>query len=305
MKEISIIIPAYNVEACIDECVQSLLAQMRKNWEIICIDDCSQDNTYSILENYAKENESMRVIRNKRNLGAAKSRNIGLKIAEGEYVIFLDSDDIFDLNFLEKMYENVKSSGADMIVCKHAILKYDDQGHRKDVLVEYAEWELLPGTVISRESTFPFLFYVIGFSPWNKLVKRKTIEENQILFQDLPNSNDVCFSMLTAACSDKIYFLDEHLVFYRENRENSLSSDRMEKRNYTIFAFENVFKELERLELYSGVIRMCLINFIIYWAFNFQRQCTDKSYKILLMDIHERIGGYLTEEKVRTLFYTE
>lgn len=305
MKEISVIIPAYNVEDYIEDCLQSLLPQMRKNWELICIDDCSQDNTYSILAGYAKRNENIRIIRNKENLGAAKSRNAGLKIAKGEYVIFLDSDDLFDLSFLGKMYDHAKRYDVDMTVCKYAILTCDALGQRKEEPVKWDEWKLLPTDLIDKEDSFPFLFFVIGFAPWNKLVKRKVLEENFILFQDLPNSNDICYSILSAACSNKIYFLNEHLIFYRENRENSLSSYRSEKKNYTIYAFEEIFKELERLGLYSGVIKVCLINFIIYLIFNFYNQYANELYKMLLMDIYERISGYLIEEDIRDIFYTD
>ena len=116
MKELSVIIPAYNVENYIENCLQCLLSQLRENWEIICIDDGSQDNTYAILTDYAKRNKNLRIIRNEKNSGAARSRNTGLEAAEGEYVIFLDSDDLFDSNFLWKMYDRARNCDADMVV---------------------------------------------------------------------------------------------------------------------------------------------------------------------------------------------
>lgn len=301
--EITVIIPVYNVENYIEDCLQSLLVQMQENWEIICIDDCSQDNTYSILEDYAKKNENLRVIRNEKNLGAAKSRNAGLELAEGEYVIFLDGDDIFDVNFLRKMYNHAKSCDADMSVCKYAFLTYDALGKRTEEPVEWREWELLPAKIISKEDSFPFLLFVIGLLPWNKMIKRKVLEENRVLFQDLPNSNDVSYAILSAACSNKICFLNEYLVLYRKDRKNSLSSYK-KKKYYIIYAFENVFKELERLGLYSGVIKACLINLICYILYSYS-QDSDELYKMLLRDIDERIGHYLIEDDIRDIFYTD
>jgi len=273
MKELSVIIPAYNVENYIEDCLQCLLAQLRENWEIICIDDGSQDNTYAILTDYAKRNKNLRIIRNEKNFGAARSRNVGLEVAEGEYVIFLDGDDLFDSSFLETMYAHAKNYDADIVVCQYAILKYDTMGQKREEPVEYTDWEMLPADAISKKDCFPFLFFMIGFTPWNKLVKRKVLEENHIYFQNLPNSNDVYYSILATTYSVKICFLKEHLIFYRENRENSLSSGRMEKRNYTIYAFEHVFKELEERGLYTGLIKACLVNFVIYWTYNFYNQC--------------------------------
>ncbi|MCI8821202.1 MAG: glycosyltransferase [Lachnospiraceae bacterium] len=305
MKELSVIIPAYNVENYIENCLQCLLSQLRENWEIICIDDGSQDNTYAILTDYAKRNKNLRIIRNEKNSGAARSRNTGLEAAEGEYVIFLDSDDLFDSNFLWKMYDRARNCDADMVVCQHMILKYDAMGQKREEPVEYTNWEMLPADTLSKKDCFPLLYFMVEFIPWNKLVKRKVLKENHIYFQNLPNSNDVCYSILATTYSDKICFLKEHLIFYRENRENSLSSGRMEKRNYTIYAFEHVFKELEERGLYTGLIKACLVNFVIYWTYNFYNQCTAELYKTILRDIHERLGKYLIKENVQDILYSD
>ena len=79
----------------------------------------------------------------------------------------------------------------------------------------------------------------------------------------------------------------------------------MEKRNYTIYAFEHVFKELEERGLYTGLIKACLVNFVIYWTYNFYNQCTAELYKTILRDIHERLGKYLIKENVQDILYSD
>ena len=92
--KISIVIPTYNVEKYIAECLDSVLKQTYKNIEIICVDDFSTDNTFSILQEYKDKYPSITLIRNEKNIGATFSRNRGLLLAKGEYVQFLDADDL-------------------------------------------------------------------------------------------------------------------------------------------------------------------------------------------------------------------
>ena len=93
MIKLSIIIPVYNVEKYLRECLDSVISQSFKNLEIICIDDCSTDTSLDILREYARNDKRITIIRNKQNLGVGLTRNIGLKVSSGNYVHFLDPDD--------------------------------------------------------------------------------------------------------------------------------------------------------------------------------------------------------------------
>ena len=104
--KISIIIPCYNIEKYLNKCLMSLFDQTFKDFEIICIDDGSSDDTLNILNKYAKEHSNLRVI-TQTNQYAGVARNNGMKYAKGEYLLFLDGDDFFELNMLEKLYNKV------------------------------------------------------------------------------------------------------------------------------------------------------------------------------------------------------
>ena len=102
MPKISIITPAYNASRFIGETIESVLIQSFKDWEMIIVDDCSKDNTFEIAESYARKDSRIKVIKNSENLRVAATRNVALDVATGEYIAFLDSDDIWMPDKLEK-----------------------------------------------------------------------------------------------------------------------------------------------------------------------------------------------------------
>ena len=97
---ISIIIPIYNAEKFLAKCLDSILAQTYKNFEVICVDDCSTDNSLSILEQYAKQYSCIKVISHKKQKKQGAARNSGLNIAQGKYVTFIDADDYIDAEYI-------------------------------------------------------------------------------------------------------------------------------------------------------------------------------------------------------------
>ena len=114
MKQISIIVPIYNVEKYLDKCVMSILGQTFKNFELILIDDGSPDNCPAICDCYAEQEQRIRVI-HQRNAGVAVARNIGLKEAMGKYVLFVDSDDLLMPMACEKLIQQAEENQADIV----------------------------------------------------------------------------------------------------------------------------------------------------------------------------------------------
>ena len=126
---VSIIMPAYNCEKYITEAIASVINQTYQNWELIVIDDCSQDNTVNIVKRLALEDTRINLYQNERNVGVSKTRNKGLSIAKGQWIAFLDSDDCWASEKLEKQMEFIKAH-------PNALLTYtaskfmDTQGNR-------------------------------------------------------------------------------------------------------------------------------------------------------------------------------
>lgn len=118
---VSVIMPAYNAEKYIAEAISSVLSQSYTNWQLLILDDCSTDHTAEIAEYFEKADTRIRVLRNPRNMGVAKTRNRGIDMAKGEWVALLDSDDRWHDDKLEKQLVVADSSDADIIYCSYAL----------------------------------------------------------------------------------------------------------------------------------------------------------------------------------------
>ena len=115
MCKVSVIIPVYNGESYLEQCLDSIIGQTLKEIEIICVNDGSKDRTQQILEKYAEKDSRIQII-NQENGGAGAARNAGLRIARGEYLSILDGDDFFEPDMLEKAYKKAKESRAELLV---------------------------------------------------------------------------------------------------------------------------------------------------------------------------------------------
>lgn len=115
MPKVSVIIPVYNTEKFLRKCLDSVCNQTLQDIEIICINDCSTDGSLEILREYARKDNRIKLIELLENCGAAKARNIGIDIAEGEYLGFIDSDDYIDLDFYENLYAKAIETSADVV----------------------------------------------------------------------------------------------------------------------------------------------------------------------------------------------
>ena len=124
--KISVVLPVYNVANYLRKCLDSLVNQTFKDFEVICVDDGSTDKSTKILEEYQKKDNRIKILQQQRG-GAGAARNLGLGHAQGKYVQFLDSDDYFESNLLEEMYTRAEKYDADLVVCSSK--KVDDEGN--------------------------------------------------------------------------------------------------------------------------------------------------------------------------------
>lgn len=115
MAKVSIIIPSYNSEKFISNCLESIFSQTHDDLEVILVDDCSTDHSYDVMRSYEKrEPRRLKLVRNQENKGAGASRNVGLDIAEGKYIGFVDSDDYLELNAVKQMHDSLEKTGVDI-----------------------------------------------------------------------------------------------------------------------------------------------------------------------------------------------
>ena len=249
MPKVSVIIPVYNVEKYLRQCLDSVVNQTLKDIEIICVDDGSTDNSLKILKEYAFKDDRFIIIEQK-NQGAGAARNKGLEIATGEYLYFLDSDDFIDLRALEKLNTQIIKYDADICVCKN----YDFIENEN--LLKEPYWihglKYIDGLeIFNKYDISEYLFNFCNIPAYTKLYKRDFITQNNIKFQEIKSCNDVFFNLYSLACAEKITFIDEYLVTYRRGQSGSITSKRGRHITCILKAFKKLKNDLKERGYYK------------------------------------------------------
>lgn len=249
--KVSVILPVYNVERYLEICLNTLVMQTLHDIEIICVDDGSTDNSLQILESYAKNDARIKIL-HQENLYAGVARNNGLKIATGEYVIFLDSDDFFMLDLLEKTYKKAKDTNADIVLFDARCFdtqteEYIDKSH-------YFRYDVVSTKTIFSRKDFPDkLFNITTPCPWTKLFRRDFIIKEGLQFQALQNSNDAYFVLMALALADRITYVNEKLVNYRIGQSNNLQSVKTKKPLLFLDAYCGVYESLQKKDIFKEI----------------------------------------------------
>lgn len=221
---VSIIMPSWNTENFIAESIQSVLAQTYTNWELIIIDDCSTDNTDSVVESFL-EDKRIKYRHNKKNLGAALTRNYGLREARGEWVAFLDSDDLWMPEKLEKQIKFMKAHGYGLSYTEYE--KIDEESKTLGIYVSGPE-------VVSKHKMYNYDY--IGQLTMIYSAK----EFGLIQIKDIKKNNDYAIRLqLYKKPGTEAYLLRENLAQYRV-RKASISHDKFKRKlksHYDLFHY--------------------------------------------------------------------
>lgn len=227
MVMVSIVMPVHNAGEYLYESIGSIMNQTYEDFELICVDDASDDGlTERILHGYAEKDSRIRLIFLEQNAGAAEARNTGMQACRGEYVIFLDADDLFDKVMIEKMYECILNHNADLCICGHRL--YSDV-EKKEIGYIYPVRENGVTDRVFRLSELKeegLAYWTTA--PWNKMCRRSFLIEKKIAFQPLHSSNDVFFSCMCSICAERIVYCQggEPLLDYRFYSQNQISASR-------------------------------------------------------------------------------
>lgn len=273
--KISIIVPIYNVEKYISECIKSILNQTYKNFELILVDDGSSDNSGRICQYYEKSDKRIVYII-KDNGGVSSARNLGLKYAKGEYISFVDADDCLKESFLEEL---IKYNEYDLII----------GGYK-----EY--YNQTKGVLISNEETFYIndknarkidnLFcengvHVLFYFPWNKLYKREIIISNNLFFKDnIIASEDTIFIMDYIRYAKNIIIVpyNNYLYRYIKNTSKRYLSYSGLRLHYT--SFVNSINCLQSKFLYEfPLIKRDIILSYLYMYINYLKVLDYNTFK--------------------------
>ncbi len=249
--KVSVIVPIYNSEQYLEKCLDSLLSQSLREIEIICVDDGSTDRSCRILDEYAMRDERVHVLHQK-NQYAGMARNNGLSVAKGEYVIFLDSDDFFDKSLLKKIYLKAKSTEADIVIFGAEKYNMETKAFEKTML--YFNTAFLPKKkVFSRKDVPEHIMMITTPVPWTKLYNKNFVQQQNLQFQSLQNSNDAYFTLLAMCVADRISYVKEDLVYYRVGQKNNLQSRKSRYPTCFVDAYTALYEELRRRGIFFEV----------------------------------------------------
>lgn len=293
LPDVSVIIPIYNGEKYIPKTLKSMINQTHKNIEIICIDDGSTDKTMALLNEYAKRHKNIRVF-SQENQGVGKTRNRGLVLARGKYVIFLDVDDEFDKNMLKVMYERAEEFNSDIVVCNSITAWSNTLINYKMTPIKFAfNMNDIPDTIFN---------FNMGGQVWDKLYKKKFLVENQIVFPDLKNTEDLYFNYVALALAPRISIVYEHFVKYYVTNPNSVSSRKNEEPLCTLQALILLKKKLEELGVYDKVERS-YINMFVESLFDCYVHVDKNSKDMIMKELVKVLPSLKIDDKRVYYFY--
>ena len=235
----SFIIPVFNAGKYIKKCLKSILNQSMDDFEIICIDDSSTDNSLEILKNFSQMDDRIVVHSNKKNKGAGISRNIGLNYATGEYIAFVDADDWIEKDFCETLYNNAKTNDSDIVLFNSIEYNLDDTSRKR---IYFPKNEVNENEVFNYNYDKNLIlnrFFVI----WSKIYKREFIEK--IKFNDLRIFEDIPFHVESMITAKRISYVPKELYNYRKLNENSEQNFKVKTENaFTLFEIFNIVEDI-------------------------------------------------------------
>ncbi len=219
MIKVSVIIPAYNSEKYISRCLDSVLGQTMKDIEIIVVNDGSTDKTLDILKGYKAENPEIIKIIDQQNQGQSNSRNNGIRVTEGEYIAFVDSDDYIEPNMLEVLFEKAEKSNAEVVVgdtnCVYP---------NKSVIIKSGVDFESQNLNTEQKKALLFMYPVV----WNKIYKKSFLIENELFFESGMWFEDVLFINKMVSVIKSISFVEDVIYNYIQH-PNSITYTYSEK----------------------------------------------------------------------------
>lgn len=216
MPKVSVIIPIYNVELYLSQCLDSVCHQTFSDIEIVCVNDCSPDNSLEILQKYAQKDKRIKIINREKNGGLSAARNTGLGQATGVYVYFLDSDDWIDADYIEHMVKAAETAQVDIVLNTNIFYEFEGQSpasrqHLPYLAANYVENAYLP----SQENIYNVM--------WNScchFFKRDLLLKYNLKFPEGYTSEDLYFQAITYPYTDKIYVIRSGRYHYRMRQDS-------------------------------------------------------------------------------------
>ena len=217
--KISIVIPVYNAEKYLSQCIESVCNQTLQEIEIIVVNDGSTDNSYNIIKEWQPKDSRIKFI-DSANLGVSNARNLGLDAARGQYIGFIDADDWVETDMFQQLSEMISSNDSDLAICNIMVHQNSNKSYERLKLVdEKIDIESDKLSFLNMMMDFRF-----DYSNWNKLYKREIIIENKIRFvSGMKIWEDLLFNLQYTYYASKVILVNQSLYHYRIHEESVMS----------------------------------------------------------------------------------
>lgn len=235
---VSVIMPAYNSEAFIAESIQSVLEQTYQNWELWIIDDASTDSTRNIADRYAEKDSRIHLLKNSSNLGTHHTRNKGIKAAKGDYIAFLDADDLWKTEKLAKQLDFIQEKGISSCFSSYELISENGEELNKMV-------EALPELQYEKLLKANYVGNLTGIYDTKKIGK--------VYCPEISKRQDWALWLKVIQKGGPMYAIEESLAFYRI-RKNSISRNKFEMLKYNF----NVYYKVMGFGLLSSLWKMLI-----------------------------------------------
>lgn len=248
MDTISIIIPVYNSEKYLKQCLDSVIKQDYQDIELICVDDGSNDSSARIIYDYCQFDNRILYIK-KPHTNAGDTRNLGLSIAKGKYIMFIDSDDILESGIIKTCYDVAERDQSDIVVFKYCL--YDNK--RKKALSSTYGIHTKKRNCFRVEDLFHNKFTFTNVAVWNKFYRLSFLQDTGTQFKSYKCLNDMYFSIISLSLAEKISLCHQVGLNYRINVEDSLSTDVMYLSRYFLPVFADINEHLLSLDKWDKI----------------------------------------------------
>lgn len=285
---VSIIVPIYNVEPYLKKCIDSIINQTLTNIEIILVNDGSTDNCGKIIDEYEKK-DSRVIALHKENGGQASARNMGLDIASGKYVGFVDSDDWIESDMYESLYNKIKKTNSDICVCGRRAYTEDarlsNEIKLQDETIDFNEDN-------DKKHILDKLLYSYTVVVWNKLYKKEIINNNHIRFEDVNyvGSEDALFNYCVLSNAKRITSI-EHIYYNQLSREGSTARTYkpgyMNRTANMIKCMSDYSKKINSMMIYNDLSPLFLLFFYQWNMSNIKSVKNENLEQIILKEITE------------------
>ena len=272
---ISVIIPVYNIEKYLPQCLDSVCQQTYQNLEIICINDGSTDNSPSILRNF-QEKDTRIILINQENKGLSAARNTGLKYVTSEYVAFVDSDDYVDPRYIEILYHKLCEKNADFSVCDTLPIGNNIQENMRYKYWVKKKMKYFPEAPINPNKFIP--------NVWNKLFKMDIVKKYKLQFPEGLLMEDNYWHFLYCAFSKKYAVAYENLYFHRKDNPDSIMTKTLfeQERNYDVIKiccriFDSLFN-IDNFKIYQDYLDDFFFFQLNYLIRTFKKTYIDKDF---------------------------